>query len=120
MNFENLKYISGACSRGLSAKGCGRQDHQLNTYDWLADVPGNNETTDLVEVQFKNTRKGYYHNVNNLDLKKGDIVAVEGNPGHDIGVVTLTGFGRIDSLVGYQRTKGDGTGGFVLYLVKAK
>ncbi len=91
MNFDNLKYISGACSRGLSARGCGRQDHQLNTYDWLADVPGNNQTTDLVEVQFKNTRKGYYHNVNNLDLKKGDIVAVEASPGHDIGVVTLTG-----------------------------
>lgn len=77
--------------RGLCGRGCGRQDHQLNTYDWLADVPGNNATTDLVEVQFKNTRKGYYHNVNNLDLKKGDIVAVEANPGHDIGVVTLTG-----------------------------
>ncbi len=44
-----------------------------------------------MEVQFKNTRKGYYHNVNNLDLRKGDIVAVEANPGHDIGVVTLTG-----------------------------
>ena len=44
-----------------------------------------------MEVQFKNTRKGYYHNVNNLDLKKGDIVAVEANPGHDVGVVTLTG-----------------------------
>ena len=57
----------------------------------LADVPGNNLTTDLVEVQFKNTRKGYYHNVNNLDLQKGDVVAVEANPGHDIGVVTLTG-----------------------------
>jgi cell fate regulator YaaT (PSP1 superfamily) len=57
----------------------------------LADVPGNAQSTDLVEVQFKNTRKGYYHNVNNLDLKKGDIVAVEANPGHDIGVVTLTG-----------------------------
>lgn len=42
-------------------------------------------------MQFKNTRKGYYHNVNNLDLRKGDIVAVEANPGHDIGVVTLTG-----------------------------
>ena len=69
----------------------GRQDKQLNTYDWLADVPGNAESTDLVEVQFKHTRKGYYHNVNNLDLKKGDIVAVEANPGHDIGVVTLTG-----------------------------
>ena len=54
-------------------------------------MPGNAESTDLVEVQFKHTRKGYYHNVNNLDLKKGDIVAVEANPGHDIGVVTLTG-----------------------------
>ena len=52
---------------------------------------GTTSTTDLVEVQFKHTRKGYYHNVNNLDLKKGDIVAVEASPGHDIGVVTLTG-----------------------------
>ena len=83
--------ICNACGRGISSDAAGRQDHQLNTYDWLADVPGNAESTDLVEVQFKNTRKGYYHNVNNLDLKKGDIVAVEANPGHDIGVVTLTG-----------------------------
>ena len=79
------------CDRGLCCKAVGRQDKQLNTYDWLADVPGNAESTDLVEVQFKNTRKGYYHNVNNLDLRKGDIVAVEANPGHDVGVVTLTG-----------------------------
>ena len=79
------------CDRGLCCKAVGRQDRQRNTYDWLADVPGNAESTDLVEVQFKNTRKGYYHNVNNLDLKKGDIVAVEANPGHDVGVVTLTG-----------------------------
>ena len=79
------------CDRGLCCKACGRQDRQLNTYDWLADIPGNAESTDLVEVQFKNTRKGYYHNVNNIDLKKGDVVAVEASPGHDIGVVTLTG-----------------------------
>ena len=79
------------CDRGLCHQAVGRQDRQLNTYDWLADVPGNADTTDLVEVQFKHTRKGYYHNVNNLPLKKGDIVAVEANPGHDIGVVTLTG-----------------------------
>ena len=91
MNYDNLKYISGKCSRGLCHKGCGRQDHQLNTYDWMADIPGNNDVTDLVEVQFKNTRKGYYHNINGLDLQKGDIVAVEASPGHDIGVVTLTG-----------------------------
>ena len=83
--------ICSGCDRGLCHKGCSRQDKQLNTYDWLADVPGNAESTDLVEVQFKNTRKGYFHNVNNLELKKGDIVAVEASPGHDIGVVTLTG-----------------------------
>ena len=83
--------IRVGCDRGLCHQAVGRQDRQLNTYDWLADIPGNAEDTDLVEVQFKHTRKGYYHNVNNLPLKKGDIVAVEASPGHDIGVVTLTG-----------------------------
>ncbi|EGV31464.1 hypothetical protein HMPREF9431_01211 [Segatella oulorum F0390] len=83
--------VASGCDRGLCHRGCGRQDHQLNSYDWLADVPGNDESTDLVEVQFKNTRKGYYHNVSKLDLKKGDVVAVEASPGHDIGTVTLTG-----------------------------
>ena len=83
--------IKTGCTRGLCHQAVGRQDRQLNTYDWLADVPGNIDTTDLVEVQFKHTRKGYYHNVNKLELKKGDVVAVEANPGHDIGVVTLTG-----------------------------
>lgn len=84
-------HIAGGCCRGISHRGVGRSDHQLNSYDWLADVPGNTDTTDLVEVQFKNTRKGYYHNVDKLSLKKGDIVVVESNPGHDVGVVTLTG-----------------------------
>ena len=87
MNFK----IALGCCRGLCRKGIGRQDKQLNTYDYLADVPGNAESTDLVEVQFKNTRKAYYHNVYRLNLKKDDIVAVEASPGHDIGVVTLTG-----------------------------
>ena len=82
--------LNGPC-RGLSIKGCGRQDKQLNTYDYLADIPGNTEASDLIEVQFKNTRKGYYRNSNHLELQKGDIVAVEATPGHDIGVVTLTG-----------------------------
>ena len=83
--------IRVGCDRGLCHQAVGRQDRQLNTYDWLADVTGNADDTDLVEVQFKHTRKGYYHNVNNLPLKKGDVVAVEASPGHDIGVVTLTG-----------------------------
>lgn len=91
MNKDNEIRICCDGDRGLCKNAIGRQDKQLNTYDWLADVPGNADSTDLVEVQFKHTRKGYYHNSNNLELKKGDIVAVEANPGHDIGVVTLTG-----------------------------
>ncbi|WP_308270970.1 PSP1 domain-containing protein [Prevotella sp.] len=91
-DFKDMQFkIFRGCDRGLNHNGCGRQNMQLNTYDWLYDVPGNEEDTDLVEVQFKNTRKGYYHNVNHLDLRKGDIVAVEASPGHDIGTVTLTG-----------------------------
>ena len=72
-------------SGSLCCKSCGRQDKQL------ADIPGNGEESDLVEVQFKNTRKGYFRNSNHIPLEKGDIVAVEATPGHDIGVVTLTG-----------------------------
>lgn len=65
--------------------------HKLPVFDWLEDLPPDSGTTDLVEVRFKNTRKGIYRNVNNLKLKKGDAVAVEASPGHDIGVVSLTG-----------------------------
>lgn len=91
-DFKDMQFkITRETDRGLHHYACGRQNMQLNTYDWLYDVPGNDEDTDLVEVQFKNTRKGYYHNVNHIDLHKGDIVAVEASPGHDIGTVTLTG-----------------------------
>jgi cell fate regulator YaaT (PSP1 superfamily) len=85
---EKLSYLphDGICCRGYS-----RQDCPLHVYDYMADVPGNLEETDFVEVQFKNTRKGYYLNANHLDLVKGDVVAVEASPGHDIGTVTLTG-----------------------------
>lgn len=86
-NHFKLKNGSGI----LCCKGCGRQDKQLNTYDWLADIPGNGDEQEIVEVQFKNTRKGYFKNSNKLKLEKGDIVAVEASPGHDIGTVTLTG-----------------------------
>ncbi|MBW9198738.1 hypothetical protein EVD32_02245 [Bacteroidales bacterium SW299] len=87
MNEFKLKNGSGP----LCCKGCGRQNNKLNTYDWLADIPGNAEEQDMVEVQFKNTRKGYFKNSNGLHLEKGDVVAVEASPGHDIGTVTLTG-----------------------------
>lgn len=52
--FEHLQYAWGdAALRGIAAAGCGRSDRQLNTFDYLADVPGNLDTTDFVEVQFK-------------------------------------------------------------------
>ena len=70
---------------------------KLHCHNWLADVPGGMADDELVEVQFKNTRKGFFRNTTHLDLAIGDMVAVEAAPGHDIGQVTLTG-----KLVGLQ------------------
>ena len=70
---------------------CRSFNAKLHTYNWLEDYPEMQDCTNLVEVQFKNTRKGFYVNSNNLELKQGDVVAVEALPGHDIGTVTLTG-----------------------------
>ncbi|MCK4921490.1 MAG: hypothetical protein KAS71_10620 [Bacteroidales bacterium] len=65
--------------------------NKLDEYDWLRDIPESGRETDIVEIRFKNTRKAFFRNVNELRLKRGDIVAVEASPGHDIGVVSLTG-----------------------------
>ena len=67
-------------------EGC----YKLHETPWLEEYP-DNIPTDIFEVRFKNTRRSYYKNVNNLDLKRGDIVAVEASPGHDIGIISLTG-----------------------------
>ena len=76
----------------MNSKGCSKKtDQKLDTFDWLCDIPESLSATDLVEVTFKNTRKGYYRNTNDLTLQKGDIVAVEATPGHDIGTVSMTG-----------------------------
>ncbi len=64
---------------------------KLQCHNWLDDVPGAMQQCNIVEVQFKNTRKGYFLNSLGLEVNKGDMVAVESNPGHDIGQVTLTG-----------------------------
>ena len=77
------------CTNEASAEmreGC----FKLHSVDWLEEFPIQ-QPTDIVEVRFKNTRRGYYQNVNNLALKRGDVVAVESSPGHDIGIVSLTG-----------------------------
>ncbi len=64
---------------------------KLHCFNWLEDIPGRLADFDIVEVQFKNTRKGFYRNSVNLPLEIGDMVAVEASPGHDIGRVTLVG-----------------------------
>lgn len=71
--------------------GHGGTCSKLHVYDWLSDVINIANPSDLTEVRFKNTRKDYYRNTHNLKLKPGDVVAVEASPGHDIGIVTLTG-----------------------------
>ncbi len=77
---EPQRRCCGGCQRG-----------KLHSFNWLEDIPGGYADSDLVEVQFKNTRKGFFRNSLHLPLEIGDIVAVEASPGHDIGTVTLTG-----------------------------
>ena len=87
---EDFMINNGSCH--ISEKSCKRNSHHmLPVMDWMSDVPSAGEETDLVEVQFKNTRKGYYHNVDHLPLEKGVVVIVDANPGYDMGEVTLTG-----------------------------
>lgn len=83
---DDLNWVDRGCCNGH-----GGTCSKLNVYDWLDDVINIANPTDLVEVRFKNTRKDYFKNVNGLKLDQGEIVAVEANPGHDIGIVTLTG-----------------------------
>lgn len=92
------------CSCGSSksdgAKGCGNNGtcganscNKLTVFDWLANMslPSGETPFDCVEVRFKNGRKEFYRNTENLTLSIGDIVATEASPGHDVGIVTLTG-----------------------------
>lgn len=84
------RLYNGQCC--LNSKACTKkQNNKLNNYDYLCDISESEYATDYIEVQFKNTRKGYYLNSTKIPLAKGDIVAVESNPGHDIGTVTMTG-----------------------------
>ena len=86
------KYTVGAEHNELGAAATKRNSaHMLPVSDWLSDLPENTQLTDLIEVQFKNTRKGYFHNSNHLPLEKGVKVVVEANPGYDLGEVVLTG-----------------------------
>ena len=106
-NNENIQFD---CSRGCTVtrnekdelnctyrRGCCK----LEDYDWLQGVT-QNQFADIFEVRFKNTRKGFYVNASNQSIKMGDMVIVEAQSGHDLGIVTLEG-----PLVGRQmRCKG--------------
>jgi len=65
--------------------------NKLDSFNWLEDIPDYPSNNEIVEIRFKNTRKGFFRNVNNLRLEIGDVVAVEASPGHDIGRVSMTG-----------------------------
>ncbi len=78
------------CSNPCCGGPCNSRSN-LHSYNWLSDIPGGEADFDIVEVHFKNTRRGFYRNTSHLDLAVGDLVAVEANPGHDIGQVAMTG-----------------------------
>ena len=94
---EDLHDSQPGSDMELRLSRCRRCEHhepprgKLSCYDWMADIPGASEGCDMVEVQFKNTRRGFFLNSLHLPIKIGDTVAVEAAPGHDIGTVTLTG-----------------------------
>ena len=77
---------NGACGTGSSC-------NKLHVFDWLGNMklPDGQEPCNVLEIRFKNSRKEFYRNVNNLSLNVGDVVAVEASPGHDIGIVSITG-----------------------------
>ncbi len=85
----------GGAPKGCKNNGtCGTDScNKLTVFDWLSNMtlPGGQAPFDCVEVRFKNGRKEFYRNTEKLTLSIGDIVATEASPGHDIGIVTLTG-----------------------------
>ncbi len=91
----NSEMICRGCPLLLekTEKGCIQKCNcdSLSVIDWLSGLPEAPNKVGIVEIRFKNTRKGFYHNVNGLHLNPGDLVAVEASPGHDIGTVSLTG-----------------------------
>ena len=92
---EDFIIENGSCH--ISKKAVNHNPkHMLPVVDWMSDIPATGDETDLVEVQFKNTRKGYFHNSKNLPIEKGTVVIVESNPGFDMGEVTI--IGRLVSL----------------------
>jgi len=103
---------NGTCGTG----GC----NKLNVYNWLSDMvlPNGQSLFPIVEVRFKGSRKEFYNNKENIDLRVGDVVALEASPGHDVGVVSMVG-----ELVRFQLRKknlGENPEGLKMLYRKAK
>ena len=85
----------GGIPKGCKSNGsCGTDScNKLSVFDWLSNMtlPNHQKPFNIVEVRFKNGRKHFYKNTKDLSLCIGDVIAVESSPGHDIGVITLTG-----------------------------
>ena len=99
-NINRIMGCESCASGGCSTQGCGRNGgcatggcNKLNAYDWLNNMlaPGQTEVDNIYEIRFKNTRKGFYRNVNGLRLYIGDAVVVESDRGYDVGVLSLGG-----------------------------
>ncbi len=95
MSCSNCSNNSGGVPNGCKSNGnCGSGGcDRMAVFDWLADiqVPTGRSVFDVIEVSFKNGRKGFYRNEKGYQIFKGDAVVVETSPGHDVGIVTLTG-----------------------------
>src|SRR4030043_426369 len=91
MGTENLRYCDdrGMIKIQVNTSQCGC--NKLDTFNWMRNLAIASEVNDVVEIRFKNTRKGIYRKVNTIRLKKGDMVAVKQKPAYDIGIVSLTG-----------------------------
>jgi cell fate regulator YaaT (PSP1 superfamily) len=96
MGCDSCSTTTDGLPKGCKNNGtCGVDScNKLSTFDWLANMQlpsGQEKPFDILEVRFKNGRKGFFRNINNLSLYMGDDIAVEGSPGHDIGTISLTG-----------------------------
>src|SRR5215207_7527821 len=95
MGCSSCSTTEGTTSAGCKNNGtCGTSGcNKLNVYNWLSDMvlPEGQKPYNIVEVRFKGSRKEFFKNSEYLELKTGDVVAVEGNPGHDIGLISLAG-----------------------------
>jgi cell fate regulator YaaT (PSP1 superfamily) len=95
MSCNSCSTDTNGIPKGCKSNGnCGTGScDKLTVFDWLSNMslPTGQSKFDIVEVRFKNGRKHFFKNAKNISVNMGDVIAVESSPGHDIGVISLTG-----------------------------